>query len=45
MVGYYFLHFICYVNTGNVISEKVVGYIVSNCVNFQIDFISFVVNP
>ena len=44
MLPYYSVYFISYINIGHVISEKVVGYIVSNCVDFLIEFISFNVN-
>ena len=44
MVPYYSVYFISYIYIGHIISEKVVGYIVSNCVDFLIEFISFNVN-
>ena len=44
MVPYYSVYFISCINIGHVISEKVAGYIVSNCVDFLIEFISFNVN-
>ena len=44
MVPYYSVDFISHINIGHVISEKVVGYIVNNRVDFLIEIISFIVN-
>lgn len=44
MVPYYSVDFISHINIGHAISEKVVGYIVNNRVDFLIEIISFIVN-
>ena len=44
MMPYYSVYFISYINISHIILEKAVGYVVSNCVKFLNDFISFIVN-